>query len=109
MEIKEFLRSHPLISPHSVEKICNLPNNTLCLSKNRSIPDKYLASIISLLKDYGLDDEVLSPDLKVSASIDQDTKIYESLKTREGCILRYYEGFWKRIDVPDGTKFILKP
>jgi hypothetical protein len=51
--IKQFLITHPLLSPHSIEKLLQIPSGTIRLSTNRPIPEKYLKSITDLLTQYG--------------------------------------------------------
>jgi hypothetical protein len=52
MEIKEFLKSHPLINPYSVEKALGIPTGTIRLNSDRKIPEKYQQLIIESLQNY---------------------------------------------------------
>jgi hypothetical protein len=52
MEIKEFLKSHPLINPYSVEKALGIPTGTIRLNSDRKIPEKYQRLIIESLANY---------------------------------------------------------
>jgi hypothetical protein len=58
MKVKDFLRSHPGISPSWVERTLNMPKSTIRLTNDKPIPDKYKDQIISLLNDYGLNSSI---------------------------------------------------
>ena len=51
MEIEDYLKSHLLINPYSIEKELGMPIGTIRLG--RHIPDKYREKITELLSDYG--------------------------------------------------------
>lgn len=87
MNIKEFLRSHPLISPSSVERVLNMPKSIIRLSNDNPIPDKYKDKIIELLKRY---DGEREGDNIVSTS-EIKIKVNESSITPKGkeCFVRF--------------------
>ena len=51
MDIKEFLKLHPLINCYSIDKALNLPVGTVRIS--RPIPERHIAAIQGLLSSYG--------------------------------------------------------
>jgi hypothetical protein len=52
MDIKEYLREHPLISAFSIERTLGLPRGTIRLNSDRKIPVKYEAMILDSLSNY---------------------------------------------------------
>jgi hypothetical protein len=53
MDIKEFLKSHPLINCYSIDKALGLPVGTVRM--NRPIPERHIGVIAGLLSAYGYD------------------------------------------------------
>ena len=52
--IKSFLKDHSLISISGLEKLIKMPVGTIRISDNRTIPEKYIKQIGSILVNYGL-------------------------------------------------------
>lgn len=57
MNIIEFINSHPLINWGGVEKIIGAPKGTIRVNSNRSIPAKYMPLIMSIITDYGYNND----------------------------------------------------
>lgn len=101
MNIKDFLKLHPLISPLSIERTLNIPRCTISLTTNRHIPDKYNDLIIDLLKEYGYDKEVL---IEASNEPENDIKKDTKYFIRDKCVVLYKDnGLNKRVNLPDDT------
>jgi hypothetical protein len=52
MDIKEFLRDNPLISPGSIESSLGIPHGTIRINSTKPIPEKWQAMIIESLDRY---------------------------------------------------------
>jgi hypothetical protein len=123
MEIKDFLKSHPAINVHYIEKILNLPTGTIRPETNRSIPDKYKDKIIDLLKRYdgerGGDNIVSIPSVKIEINkpgiinkgqkyLSKEIKLIKESDMRSGaCVLVFINSsnLQELAKFPNGTTF----
>ncbi|MFH2142772.1 MAG: hypothetical protein ABIJ97_10135 [Bacteroidota bacterium] len=114
MKIKEFLKSHPFISVHAIERTMNIPTGTIRITTDRAIPEKYKDKIISLLKDYGwenndvlifdkLNDKTIANDHSIAVS---NTK-YFIKRDGKKCVVSYKDDYIRLADIPDMTKVII--
>lgn len=85
--LKEFIRTHPLISANGVEKLLRMPTGTLRINSSRPIPVKRRKLIEIVLKEYGY---------KISNNQQRFVVKGGILGTMDGTI-------FKRADVPDGS------
>ena len=114
MDIKEFLKSRPLISPLSIERVLNIPNGTIRLTNDRPIPDKYKDQIISLLSIYGWNSSIITvnpiiPIRENIVPISSDSPYYTKKDGKLYAIM-YKDGLMnkRKDDVPDGSIVIIK-
>lgn len=118
IDIKEFLKSKPLISINAIEKQCDIPHGTIRLNSNRPIPEKYLGIITMLLSDYlpnndvtTVSKDIVIPVTDVTKPITSNDKMYFVKRINKDLILfnerKDTDKFDVRADIPEGSKLIV--
>jgi hypothetical protein len=102
MNIEEYLRSHPMINPYSIDKVLGFPVGTVRLH-GRPIPDKYREAIEVLLVDYGYYRTIEKP-----AEVLKTNSKYFTRKGRDGVCICYRDVIVRVAqDIPDNTPVYL--
>ena len=101
MDIKEFIKTHDLITIGGIEKKLGLTKGTLRI--DRDIPERYKGSIESILVNYGYECSRGEKEVVVEAEIKDTRKVY---KIGKGLVPKDKNGeFWKTTtDFVDGDE-----
>jgi hypothetical protein len=108
MDIKEFLRSHPLINAYSIEKALGLNVGTIRLNSERAIPEMHLAAIKELLSPYGYAEG--AKELPVVKQVEKSTgSKYFTRKGKDGSYICYKDVIVRPVmGIPDDTPVYLE-
>ena len=104
-EIKDFLRNHPGINIHWVEKQCGIPVSTIKLNSSRPIPTKYIEDIKALLSTYGWQNNDVH-ELSIATVPAHETYIYR-LKGFGYWDKSTQWAKWIEVKIPDDTVVLI--
>jgi hypothetical protein len=120
MDIKEFLKEFPLISPGSIESSLGIPHGTIRLNSDKPIPEKYRELIIESLDRYvairkvvveeSIQEKVVVSEIKSKTGKEYVVRRINKLGIGEHAYVfgKMENGIFKRDnDIPDGSIVII--